>query len=661
MMKKLFYLLPVLGMVLTGCSSEEPNSKDPVAYEAGNGFLSFNIISPVSGTRAGEYTDNGDGTTTPSNGEGIYENGTANENQVNAVRFFFFDDLDQPFGVHKHLTEEVYDSFIDWYPTNDDNTGAEPDITVEKGLRGALQLNLNIEDGQVQYPTKVVAIINPTSEITSLTDGSAAIIGPSLGTLESQVTDYKTNLTGTNFVMSNAVYATTPGTENGKKVVASTITEDNIKFTVEEAREEPVTIFVERVVARVDFTISEGFVTKEGEGAAPSEGGPITITGDDGKQYTIYPVGSYNLYRNDNDEDASVQETETLYIKFLGWNVTSVANKSRLIKEVNPKWTNKDIFGSDNPSVGPWSSTDYNRSFWALNPEPTKTGFDVQFGAFNNSNTSADNVFPATGVNGMPTPGEYTKLYIQENANVYSDDMTPDGPANPTKLIIGAQIVNKNGVPVNLTEWMGNKYYNQEAMLSQMVKALMTTNPETNGIYTKTTANGQTTWTPLDAGDLELTTEDPIGKSEDLNDKAYYVYVTLTEEALEKDWYKGQSSDVPFSTKEGNNMELLKYIRETVKYALVWNEGNTYFFNDIRHLGYNTNGDVVQEAAGAYGIVRNHIYRIVVNSITGLGCPVFKPEEIIKPEESDPAEAVLSADIKILQWRVVAQEYDMSW
>ena len=95
-------------------------------------------------------------------------------------------------------------------------------------------------------------------------------------------------------------------------------------------------------------------------------------------------------------------------------------------------------------------------------------------------------------------------------------------------------------------------------------------------------------------------------------------------------------------------------------HVLVWGSGNTYYNFDIRHLAAEPQDESVA-AAGYYGIVRNHIYRITVKSVEGLGVPVFDPSEIITPEEKTEAEAMLSAEIKILQWRVVAQDYELTW
>ena len=52
MVKKLFYLLPVLGLVMSSFSSEEPASKDPVAYEAGNVLCPTQVVAIINPTAA---------------------------------------------------------------------------------------------------------------------------------------------------------------------------------------------------------------------------------------------------------------------------------------------------------------------------------------------------------------------------------------------------------------------------------------------------------------------------------------------------------------------------------------------------------------------------------------------------------------------------------
>lgn len=107
-----------------------------------------------------------------------------------------------------------------------------------------------------------------------------------------------------------------------------------------------------------------------------------------------------------------------------------------------------------------------------------------------------------------------------------------------------------------------------------------------------------------------------------------------------------------------NQAEIAKavndYIFDRINHVRVWEGGQTYYFFDVKHLG-------AVNSVGEYGIVRNHIYRTTVNSIEGLGTPVYDPDQVIIPEQNEYDESIVTADIKILQWRVVESSYDIKW
>ena len=71
--------------------------------------------------------------------------------------------------------------------------------------------------------------------------------------------------------------------------------------------------------------------------------------------------------------------------------------------------------------------------------------------------------------------------------------------------------------------------------------------------------------------------------------------------------------------------------------------------------------DDVFDECHKYGIVRNHIYDIAINSVSGLGTPVLDPEEVIVPQKPTNDETYLGARINILSWRVVKQNIDLEW
>lgn len=325
-MKKRF-LFPLFGLFLTliaGCSddlNEQTNNGGP-ASDAKN-YLSINI---VTATKTGTRADAEDGRyPMPDNGP-LYQDGTTEENYVQSVCLFFFDSSGNAAPINDKNESSIC---MDIQPS-DNNGGEDHSTTVEKILKTTFE----ITSSTGKLPTQVLAILNPTPYIKSLTR-------PSLTTLRNIVRDFKTstdeenkiNLTNNNFVMSNSVYA-----ENGKPVYATALSNEDYHTSADEADKHPVSIFVERVLARLDLIISPDL--------------------------TNTAVETLTLYKATSEGDDIEGEETAVYAKFLDWNITTTPKKSRLIKEINPAWPDQ-FFGE----YEPWNAANYHRSFWAINPE----------------------------------------------------------------------------------------------------------------------------------------------------------------------------------------------------------------------------------------------------------------------------------------------------
>ena len=590
-MKKGLFMLPLLGgLIVAGCSSDDTIAGvDTLPESYTNSYLSVSVIGAnAAGTRA-EYQQ----------GDGEYEDGTETENHINKVRFFFFDEKGDAAEVKKETTGD-YVSYID--VMNNESNEYNQNETVEKIIETTLRLN--IPDGH-DNPKKVLAVINPTSDIEGL--GNA-----SLDELKKQVRDFKTynetvELTNNNFVMSNSVYS---NETSGEVFGAETLEDRNFQTTDDAAKANPVKIYVERVLARLDFSLALS-ESKDGNPSKMLEDGTIiyklkTPEGNDGEQYKI------NDGDNSNDED--------LYVKFINWDITGTPVKSRLIKEINANWKTPDLFGVASELL--WTTTDYHRSFWALNPDLGEKPNDAT------SNTNYKFVSFEEASLDMPNPPSIVSTYLQENANAYSSDMTAAAPDYATKVIITAQLVDENGKPKTLAKWLNN-YYTLDGVKIAMANLL-------EDLYMK---DGDGGYKHVSSGDLTL------GQATIEGAKSYYAQATVDDK---KAWYE-KDGDTYTLIEDVNN----KYIYTKLGYALVWETGYTYYFFDIHHLG--------NPGSLAYnGIVRNHIYKTSITSVAGLGTPVYKPEEKIYPEIPGK-ESIISAKVNILSWRVVSSSYDLTW
>jgi len=86
---------------------------------------------------------------------------------------------------------------------------------------------------------------------------------------------------------------------------------------------------------------------------------------------------------------------------------------------------------------------------------------------------------------------------------------------------------------------------------------------------------------------------------------------------------------------------------------LYWKDGKSYFFTQVEHFGPDA-------GVNTFGLVRNHLYDITINSIRGLGTPVVSETDPIDPEKPSDLDYNLAAKINILKWKVVSQSVDLN-
>lgn len=504
--------------------------------------------------------------TRATNLEGNYEEGEGKENTVSKVRFYFFDADGNAAKVKGESGGTYHDV--------DNPTGTEKDMpNVEKILTATLVIQTPEKD---KVPTSIVAVVNPKSDLGAV---------ESISKLNEVIADHSST---TSFIMSSSVYA------NGTTKMEAVNVAGHLYSTAEAAKADPVIIHVERVLAKARLTV----------GLAANDNGVYKTSADGSEKF-------------DNEE---------IYVKFLGWNVTTTAKESRLMKEINPGWSSS-LFGS----TLLWNTADYYRSFWAVNPGT----MNYNYGRFNTGDDAANAItaFDA-GTEGSPKTN-YT--YLQENA---SDDYTNGtDPTKPSQVIIAARLVKADGTtPIEFAEYAGER---------TTIDGLIAKYAAASGLW-KDNAEG-TGKVGIDVTDIELKTATTAGEADQNTPGRYKVYAQLTVGAAKKTWYNSSSADA--TVVDANE------VLEGLGGAKVWKEGYTYYYFDIQHL----NGSSTADVKGKKGVVRNHIYAANIKTLTGLGTPVYDPGEVIYPEEPEDDETFIAAEIRILSWRVVNQDIDLKW
>lgn len=468
--------------------------------------------------------------------DGKYEEGLAEERAVKSAYVFFFKD-GAAFPVtfsNGTSTNAGANNYLEVVLTG--NTGDMPNVSDVKDAVLVLQ------NYKGEYPNKIVAVLNWTPTKASYT----------LENLKTQISALGNADDG--FVMSNAVYAD----QAGQTIDAVDLTIDNIAKTAEDALKNPVTIHVERVAAKVEFTAA-----------------------NDGKFAIEKEV-----------------EGKPVYAQIKGFELYNDYQESWLIKRIDPTW-----------EVGfNWNDYNFFRSYWA---QSLGKAFENNTFAWSTDNK---------GLNEWDYLGENTRAWT-EAADVR------------TKVVVKAQLVDSEGNPFEVVNWYGKDYIGEDNLKIVVANTLKNT-------YFSGDGSTFTGLTPEDIKCVDRLVTDA---------KAYEVYFQLSEAGAAKTWYKYEGGNYNAIDNDALNAALAD-----VQPALVYNNGMTYYWLDIKHLG---NAGSTAE----YGIVRNHVYKVNITDITGYGTPVYDgTSDFITLEKPEDIVTYVSAQINILSWRVVENDYDLN-
>ena len=238
---------------------------------------------------------------------------------------------------------------------------------------------------------------------------------------------------------------------------------------------------------------------------------------------------------------------------------------------------------------------------------------------------------PGTLKHGALKDAKTGAQYVQENVGEAEKD--EDGNVtfkNATQVVVAATLKVDNKA-VALVKYLGT-YYTEAGFATKAI------NIEAQTYYTK--AEGETTtYTTVGENDLEVTFTDEVPSGITL--KSYEAYAKVEpKDASTKFYVKDATAEDGF--KAVDNPTFGAYVVQR------WEDGQTYYFVPIKH------------DADRAGVIRNHVYKLTVNSINGLGTPIpFKDVKEIIPEIPVETETYISAEIDILAWKIVKQDVDL--
>lgn len=294
--------------------------------------------------------------------------------------------------------------------------------------------------------------------------------------------------------------------------------------------------------------------------------------------------------------------SKDIYAVIDGWGVADENGTANVEKHITNSWTDTNL------GITTWTTADYHRSFWE-----TSVAFDASNAKVNhnfNDYKAAHNGIVYTLPN---TPTAAT-------TDIYNNDLT--------KFLVTATLKYKDGAGTwhnaEICKYQGVEYLGIDALK----EAIATT---FNMYYTYDGSD----YTPIQAGDVDFTT---TGTSL----KDYQVSPVLK---TGKTYYKKNPTGTGYTPLTTENISTYP--------AEVRKDGKAYYYIPIRHLGAATTDPAY------YGVVRNHWYKVKVNSLKGFGTPVYKDTKTIIPTIPDDSNTYLAAQINVLQWRVVPQTVDL--
>lgn len=191
---------------------------------------------------------------------------------------------------------------------------------------------------------------------------------------------------------------------------------------------------------------------------------------------------------------------------------------------------------------------------------------------------------------------------------------------NKSQLLVAATFEDANGNALQIAEWYGARYYFND-LATAIANALKST------IYVKN-GDAMTSIAPEDITFFQA--------EDDEDSQRYLSYATLAT----------ASENKTFVDENGEAINAKDEL-EALEPALIWKEGG-YYYTTIKHLG-------AEGKTAEFGLVRNHLYQVTVDGITGLGTPVYDPNKKITPEPPVNLTTYLSAQINVLAWKVVNQ------
>lgn len=527
-----------------------------------------------------------------------FQNGTDAENEAKEATFFVFNSN----GICKS---------IQTIGLTGSGSGSSTNKPYTEKIYNAVLVFDNITD-QTKYDGEIFCVLNATSDIKAY--GGTNIEGLSKSVFLQKYGDWCTNCqsAGT-FIMTNSAYKVTTG-ETTSEICGTPFTSNDFKQSAKAALDEPKDIYVERVVAKVT-TEKNNFVN--------------------------------------NGVTNPLDNNKTLTIRITGIEIANIATTAYLFKNLGvvnttwPSWSGFNIHDTDN-----------KRCYWEDMPNSLQFG-NQNYSTIINNATATNKVYP-------PLNDDEYSLAKYIHPNTYRNE---GNATNLTCVLVTAQLLNKtistDGIstetytPADLV-WMMGGYIDSIGAKNILCQYLASEQYAVKEVD----KNNKASYTQITNEDLKWTQKQDKSATETAVINGLKDYQAVAQVALKE---KKDTTRIVLKYNFVTNQEVKKsdntdytiydadayLVSNTKFFAEVFKDGLCYYFVNIDHAGVlgNSKGD-----NSYYGVVRNHIYKLELKSITGIGTAVFDPDKVIVPVKPPHDNfSYLAARINVLPWKLVKQ------
>lgn len=642
-MKKSFIFAAgaLLSLGFSACNSDEPENSN-VAQKDEDRYLRVNIVNSTTGSRAADF-----------------EPGTAEENYVQFMLMDFYDNSGN--FVYRANSSNIHE--ITWDPENVDGPTGPDGNAGNVGKVGSYIVKIGIDKSQ-NLPSYVMCYINPVE----WGQNTRAVAMEDLRNEKRK--DYKNG--NDHFAMNNSCYFgkdDVTGLTN-VKISGTPIKAELLYKSYEEADESgtaSVNIYVERYAAKVKLTME----------TTPKDG--------------AYAAGGKGIYAY-NGTTAVGGSAINYSLKFTPekWTINADAPDMFAVKnfqaiEGNPVAT----FAQVSEYLGNWSNTLWNdapnyRSYWSCSPAffakdfpevsdqisdkagASSTGAGKVVAPYALKYYSYNQICGADG-NGVSSFATGVKYALENTMGKPAFASRNPKAAVPTVLIVGKYKATYNGtvIPDGTSFYInGTSMYFKEipAGVTNGVRMIDKFIADQQIVYVKTGDN----YTLLRAdnmGDAEFEVSHPAKavRGDNLVPERFVTLQLKSVPATTKLYYIPTGGGFTEITEGNINLvNTVLWQQSGVSYA--YTDGKCYYSIPIWHLGMKENtvdkpleNNVLvwdKLRVGDLGLVRNHVYNLEVDAITGLATGINDLDNPIVPP-MDQDEYWIKYQINILNWRIV--------